>query len=394
MAKGLAPLTMASHTPAPSSVTIAGDLDGELGCSNDWQPNCAAAHLTYDLGDDLWQGSFSLPAARYQYKVALNDNWDENYGLHAVPNGANIALPAPGGSVKFYYDHKTHWVTDNVNSTIATAAGSFQSELGCTGDNAGDWQPWCLRSWLQDPDGDGVYTFSTDRIPAGGYAFKVALNEAWDVSYPANDIPFTVDALGDTVTFTYTAASNDVTVNVEPTAPPDPADAALARHSLRQDLTDEVFYFVMPDRFDNGDTTNDQGGLTGDKLTTGFDPTDKGFYHGGDIAGLLDRLDYIQGLGTTAIWMAPLFKNKPVQGSGADASAGYHGYWITDFTQLDPHFGTNAELAAFVTAAHDRGIKVFFDIITNHTADVIDYAGGAHTYISKAASPYVDASGV
>ena len=91
--------------------------------------------------------------------------------------------------------------------------------------------------------------------------------------------------------------------------------------------------------------------------------------------------------------MAPIFKNRPVQGSGADASAGYHGYWITDFTQIDPHFGTNAELEAFVDAAHARGIKVFFDIITNHTADVIDYAEGTHAYRNKATYPYVDADG-
>ena len=64
------------------------------------------------------------------------------------------------------------------------------------------------------------------------------------------------------------------------------------------------------------------------------------------MRGLIDRLDYLEGLGVTAIWMAPMFKNRPVQGTGADASAGYHGYWITDFTQVDPHFGTNAELRA------------------------------------------------
>ena len=62
-----------------------------------------------------------------------------------------------GTSVKFYYDHKSHWVTDNQTSVIAVAPGSFQSELGCPG----DWQPDCLRSWLQDPDGDGIYTFET-----------------------------------------------------------------------------------------------------------------------------------------------------------------------------------------------------------------------------------------
>ena len=66
------------------------------------------------------------------------------------------------------------------------------------------------------------------------------------------------------------------------------ADRALAGTSLREDLTRERFYFVMADRFANGDPANDTGGIAGDRLVHGFDPTDKGFYHGGDLAGLLD----------------------------------------------------------------------------------------------------------
>lgn len=137
---------------------------------------------------------------------------------------------------------------------------------------------------------------------------------------------------------------------------------------------DEVIYFVLPDRFENGDPSNDRGGLSGDRLKTGFDPTDKGFYHGGDIKGLISRLDYIQGLGATAVWVAPIFKNKFVQGPPGHESAGYHGYWITDFTQVDPHFGTNAEFKALVDAVHARGMKFYMDIVVNHTADVIQYA--------------------
>ncbi len=117
-----------------------------------------------------------------------------------------------------------------------------------------------------------------------------------------------------------------------------------ARHSLRAPLTGENFYFVMADRFENGRSDNDLGGLPADKMTSGFDPTDKGYYHGGDLAGLIDRIDYIKGLGTTAIWLTPSFKNKAVQDNNGFPSAGYHGYWITDFTQIDPHLGTNAEL--------------------------------------------------
>ena len=137
---------------------------------------------------------------------------------------------------------------------------------------------------------------------------------------------------------------------------------------------DEVIYFVLPDRFENGDPSNDRGGLSGDRLQTGYDPTAKGFYHGGDLKGLTQRLDYIQGLGATAVWVAPIFKNKAVQGPPGQESAGYHGYWITDFTHVDPHFGTNADFKALVDAVHARGMKFYMDIVVNHTADVIQLA--------------------
>ncbi|HYI42490.1 MAG TPA: alpha-amylase family glycosyl hydrolase, partial [Sphingomicrobium sp.] len=150
-----------------------------------------------------------------------------------------------------------------------------------------------------------------------------------------------------------------------------PAAAQDYRARLPQD---EVIYFLLPDRFENGDAGNDTGGIGGGRLQHGFDPAHKGFYHGGDLKGLLGRLDYIQGLGATAIWFAPVFKNKPVQGAPGTESSGYHGYWVTDFTQVDPHFGSNADFKAFVDAAHARGMKVYMDIITNHTADVIYFA--------------------
>jgi alpha-amylase len=167
-----------------------------------------------------------------------------------------------------------------------------------------------------------------------------------------------------------------------------------AHHSLREPVTDQNFYFVMPDRFNNGDTSNDNGDLPPGKGAgeSGFDPTGKGWYHGGDLKGLTAKLDYIKGVGTTAIWLTPSFKNKAVQPE--DNSAGYHGYWITDFTRIDPHLGTNQDLRALVDGAHARGMKVFFDIITNHTADVIKYKeGGRMPYVSKDRSPYRTAAG-
>lgn len=166
-----------------------------------------------------------------------------------------------------------------------------------------------------------------------------------------------------------------------------PLDAVRARPAAG-----ELIYFLLPDRFENGDPANDRGGLKGDRLKTGFDPAAKGFYHGGDLKGLMQRLDYIKGLGATAVWVGPVFKNKPVQGAPGQESAGYHGYWITDFTRVDPHFGTNADFKALVDAAHARGLKVYMDIIANHTADVIQYreraADGGFPYRSRADYPY------
>jgi hypothetical protein len=116
-------------------------------------------------------------------------------------------------AVKFYYDHKSHWITDNVNSKIPVAVGSFQHTVGCPG----DWDPSCLRSWLQDADGDGTYA-ATLVLPAGSFEAKVALNETWDENYGAGgvpggaNIPFAVSAQGP-ITFSYNSTTHVLTIS-------------------------------------------------------------------------------------------------------------------------------------------------------------------------------------
>ncbi len=219
----------ASHTSEPSSVTVAGDLQEELGCPGDWQPDCAATHLGFDAEDGVWQGTFNVPAGNWQYKAPLNDSWDENYGANAQPGGANIPLNLGSNTdVKFYYDHETHWITDNVNSEIATAAGNFQSELGCSG----DWQPWCLQSWLQDPDGNGVFNFLTNQLPAGAYEVKVAHDEDWAENYGAGgvqngpNIPFSVPTSCAAMDFEYDLATHVLSVSEAP-APEQPGSVTI-----------------------------------------------------------------------------------------------------------------------------------------------------------------------
>lgn len=208
----------ADHRVQPALVTVAGSLQSELGCPGDWQPACSASFLNYDAEDTVWQGVFNLPAGSWEYKAALNGTWNENYGLNATRGGGNIPLNLPAPTdVKFYFERGTNWITSNKNAVIASLPGSFQSELGCSG----DWQPSCLRSWLQDPDGDSLYTFATSALPAGNYEFKVAHDEDWAENYGAGgvqngaNIPLTVPNDGDLVVFTYDPVTHGVEIGGE-----------------------------------------------------------------------------------------------------------------------------------------------------------------------------------
>ncbi len=152
----------------------------------------------------------------------------------------------------------------------------------------------------------------------------------------------------------------------------------------------EMIYFVMLDRFANGDPTNDAGGLTGGPTSTGFQPSDPGFYHGGDLHGLIQEIPYIKSLGFTAIWVTPVVRQLPVAADGK--SAAYHGYWGVGFDQVDPHLGTMADFKEFVADAHAAQMKVILDIVVNHTADVIHYVQGG-SYVGLADQPYKTING-
>ena len=162
---------------------------------------------------------------------------------------------------------------------------------------------------------------------------------------------------------------------------------ALATDSPRSSFASDSIYFVMTDRYKNGSTSNDGGGFNPDsRNASGFAANDWSYSHGGDLAGLSDGcsrndgsgegLPRIKKMGFSAIWITPPFKQQFIQGS----SAAYHGYWINDFTQIDPHWGTNAEFRTFVDCAHRLNMKVVLDIVMNHTGDVISYRDGSYGF--------------
>ncbi|MFE1646822.1 pullulanase-type alpha-1,6-glucosidase [Microbacterium sp. P01] len=306
-----------------------------------------------------------------------------------VASGA-WASPPPAASAAAFA--ATAAAEDAAADRTFAVVGDLQSELGC----AADWAPDCAETELIATGEEGVYAAEFE-VPAGTWEYKVAVDDGWDEAYGLNgggdNIPLTT-AGASILRFVFDDTAKRVGLELVSTRSAYTADDdGLVAAPVRQAGAGKQFYFTMTDRFANGDTTNDTGGIAGDRLANGYDPTDKGFFNGGDIAGLRSQLDYIKGLGTTAIWLTPSFKNRPVQGVGANVSAGYHGYWITDFTQIDPHLGTNADLEALIDEAHAMGIDIYFDIITNHTADVISYQEGEYGYIDQATEPYRDADG-
>lgn len=122
----------------------------------------------------------------------------------------------------------------------------------------------------------------------------------------------------------------------------------------------DVLYMLMPDRFANGDTSNDQiEGMTAYTV----DRNEPSLRHGGDLAGIMQHLDYFNELGVTALWFTPVLENDSPDGG---VNSTYHGYATTDYYRVDPRFGTNEEYKQLVDAAHDKGLKVVMDMIFNH----------------------------
>jgi glycosidase len=137
---------------------------------------------------------------------------------------------------------------------------------------------------------------------------------------------------------------------------------ALAPQPLA-DFSDEIIYWAFTDRFANGDSTNDNGDGTrrGDEA----DPSNSIAWHGGDFAGITQKIEegYFQGMGFTAIWISPVILQVPALSNG---NAAYHGYWPEATLEIEPHFGTTAELAALVDTAHANGLKIIVDFVANH----------------------------
>ena len=146
-------------------------------------------------------------------------------------------------------------------------------------------------------------------------------------------------------------------------ADPQPPPSPLANADF--DWRDQVIYFALIDRFDDGDpANNDQG--AGE-----YDPRDPKRYSGGDLAGLARRLDYIRGLGATALWITPPVRHQ--WWDGQVGYGGYHGYWAQHFMEVDPHFGSLQDYRRLACGLHGRGMALVQDIVVNHVGNYFRY---------------------
>jgi glycosidase len=128
--------------------------------------------------------------------------------------------------------------------------------------------------------------------------------------------------------------------------------------------SEDLIYLIMPDRFVNGDPTNDAFKDSRDTLSDRKNPFAR---HGGDLAGVASKLDYLKDLGVTSIWMTPVMENDmPIMKESIWMMSGYHGYWITSHYKVDKRFGGNEAYKSLVQAAHQKGLKVLQDAVYNH----------------------------
>ncbi|MBD5545126.1 MAG: alpha-amylase [Lachnospiraceae bacterium] len=144
------------------------------------------------------------------------------------------------------------------------------------------------------------------------------------------------------------------------------------------DWDEAIVYFAVTDRFYDGDASNNDAYGVGDYNTSTSKEEDGGgsSYHGGDFAGLTEKLDYLKDLGVNTIWITPIVENITQDLSSTEglSAYGYHGYWTSDFTKLNKHLGTEEQFKKLIEEAHARGMKLMVDVVINHAGyDTEDY---------------------
>ena len=200
-------------------------------------------------------------------------------------------------------------------------------------------------------NGDNISVCGVEILPVGQGVEVEAIHKADSPNYLFIDVTISEDAKpGDYILrFTNGKAKYDYVYNIS-----ERCEGSRERMSF---TNADFVYLIMPDRFANGDASNDNTDDTAEKAVR----SNPGRRHGGDLQGMIDHLDYIASLGATAVWSTPLLLDN-------ENGASYHGYSCSDYYLIDPRFGSNELFKTYVEECHERGLKVIMDIVPNHSS--------------------------
>ena len=200
-------------------------------------------------------------------------------------------------------------------------------------------------------NGEGVSEYDVQILPAGQGVEVTAVHKADSPNYLFVDVKIEDDAKAGVYTLRFKSGNRRVDYNYTI------AEREEGSRERRSFTTADFVYLIRPDRFANGDASNDNTKDTAEKV----DRSQPGRRHGGDIQGVIDHLDYIADLGATAIWSTPMLLDD-------ENGASYHGYSCSDYYRIDPRYGTNELFCTYVEECHRRDLKVIMDIVPNHSS--------------------------
>ena len=416
---------MVASRPNYRIPVLVGSLMGVLG-GQDWSPDNLVGWLKDRDSDGWFETSFDIPAGSYEYKVALNESWDENYGAGGVPGGPNIGLVVPGAEgtrtvVTFGYNDTTHQIRDSINNPPApqvgddniwwdglghdSRSGLYRDPFGAVTKNsnvtlrfrtyANDVQRVKARVWDSAQQGQTVYNMAKvatdpDANLFGYEYWETTLNVGANLSilyyrFIIEDgtavVYYEDDAARDGGWGQPYNSSPDVSWNIY-VYEPGFDTPAWARNA--------IIYQVFPDRFRNGDASNDPTAVDWfypqerghrfpitpwNTIVPDPEPNDPtanpdwyGTYsstsYGGDLQGLISKLGYLQNLGVTTVYLNPIFD-----------SPSNHKYDGRSYLRIDPTMGVlgddTATLALFeqlTTQAHNRDMYIVLDGVPNHVS--------------------------
>lgn len=322
------------------------------GTNNSW----SAEQMT-DIGSNTMLADDVVFSGNGLMKFDRFGDWSENYGVGGQ-NGGDISVSSGIWDIEFYTDTK-NW-TILPSSTHGSGGGIIYHLRGTS--NA-----WAEGTLLTQVAGSNDYEICmefTGGDANGGPRFKVDPNGGWGAdAFPAEDRSVAIGfahIVVDGNTDSLKSVTDGLAANCETAV-------------SATDFRNRTMYFVFLDRFANGDTSNDDGfNPNGTSSVNGNgDLSEWKKYWGGDIQGLIDKLDYLQALGITAVWVTPLNDNV----NNTDNDGAYHGYWGRDFYEVDEHLGDWALVDQLDAAMEARGMKLVLDFAPNHSSqdDVFEF---------------------